>query len=88
MPAPRKYPNELRERDLRLVIEAMAEDPELLSNAAVHRVGPNVNVVPDTLLGWTNQARIKRWPVTRDHDGGVEQGQGARAGGQRTKASC
>jgi transposase len=58
VPAPRKYPNELRERALRLVNEAMAEDPELSLNAAVQRIGPRVNVVPDTLRGWTKQARI------------------------------
>jgi transposase len=58
VPAPRKYPNELRERALRLVNEAMAEDPELSLNAAVHRIGPKVNVVPDTLRGWTKQARV------------------------------
>ena len=58
MPAPRKYPSELRERALCLVTEAMAEDPELSLNAAVRRIGPRVNVVPDTLRGWTKQARI------------------------------
>ncbi len=41
-----------------LVNEAMAEDPGLSLNAAVHRIGPKVNVVPDTLRGWTNQARV------------------------------
>ena len=40
MPAPRKYPLELRERSIRLVNEAMAEDPELSMNAAVLRIGP------------------------------------------------
>lgn len=58
VPAPRKYPNELRERAVRLVNEAMAEDPGLSLNAAVQRIGPRVNVVPDTLRGWTKQARI------------------------------
>ncbi len=51
MPAPRKYPNELRERALRLVSEAMAEDPNLSLNGAVLRIGPRVGVVPDTLRG-------------------------------------
>jgi len=46
MPAPRKYPPELRERALRLVQEARKEDPELsLVNA-------------DTLRGWAKQAEI------------------------------
>ncbi len=58
MPAPRKYPDELRERALRLVIEAMAEDPRLSLNAAVKRIGPRVGIVPDTLRGWAKQRRI------------------------------
>ena len=45
MSAPRKYPNELRERALRLVSEAMAEEPELSLNKAVLRIGPRVGVV-------------------------------------------
>ena len=58
MPAPRKYPNELRERSIRLVIEAMAEDPSLSLNAAVLRIGPRVGVNPDTLRGWAKQHRV------------------------------
>jgi hypothetical protein len=42
MPAPRKYPNELRERSVRLVVEAMAEDPSLSLKGAVLRIGPRV----------------------------------------------
>ena len=58
MPAPRKYTNELRERGLRLVTEAMAEDSSLSLNAAVQRIGPRIQVVPDTLRGWVKQARV------------------------------
>jgi transposase-like protein len=58
MPAPRKYPQELRDRSIRLVNEAMAEDPSLSLNAAVHRIGPRVGVVPDTLRDWVKQVRI------------------------------
>ncbi|GEL21043.1 transposase [Pseudonocardia asaccharolytica] len=58
MPAPRKYPDELRERAQRLVAEAMTEDPSLSLNAAVKRIGPRVGIVPDTLRGWCKQARI------------------------------
>ncbi len=39
MPAPRKYPQELGERALRLVQEARREDPELSLNAADIRIG-------------------------------------------------
>jgi transposase len=58
VPAPRKYPQELRERAMRLVAEARREDPELSLNAAVVRVGTRVGVNPDTLRGWCKQAAI------------------------------
>mgnify|MGYP003509413728 CR=1 FL=1 len=58
MPAPRKYPNELRERAKRLVQEAREQEPELSLNAAVLRIGPRVGVNPDTLRGWVKQADI------------------------------
>jgi transposase len=58
VPAPRKYPDELRERALRLVEEAMNEDPQLSLNAAVHRIGQRVGIVPDTLRGWAKQRRV------------------------------
>jgi transposase-like protein len=58
MPAPRKYPNELRERSIRLVAEARAEEPGLSLNQAVKRIGPRVGVNPDTLRGWCKQALI------------------------------
>ncbi len=58
MPAPRKYPNELRDRACRLVAEAMAEDPALSLNGAVRRIGPKVGIVPDTLRGWVKQRRV------------------------------
>ena len=58
MPAPRKYPPELRERAQRLVAEAMVEDPTLSLNSAVKRVGERVGVVPDTLRGWIKQTNI------------------------------
>jgi transposase len=58
MPAPRKYPNELRERAKRLVQEAREQEPDLSLNAAVLRIGPHVGVNPDTLRGWVKQADI------------------------------
>ncbi|MGI8702228.1 MAG: transposase [Nocardioidaceae bacterium] len=58
MPAPRKYPIELRERAQRLVIEARRDDPHLSLNAAVVRIGPRVGVNSDTLRGWCKQAAI------------------------------
>ena len=58
VPAQRKYPNELRERAMRLVSEAREQDPELSLNAAVNRVGPRLGIKPDTLRGWCKQADI------------------------------
>lgn len=58
MPAPRKYPEELRERAKRLVVEAQEQEPGLSMNQAVLRIGPRVGVNPDTLRGWCKQAAI------------------------------
>jgi transposase-like protein len=58
--APRKYPNELRERAQRLVAEAREQDPDLSMNAAVVRIGQRVGVNADTLRGWCKQAAIDR----------------------------
>lgn len=58
MAAQRKYPQELRERALRLVEEARKEDPELSLNAAVIRLGQRRGVNADTLRGWVKQAAV------------------------------
>ncbi len=58
MPAPRKYPNELRERAQRLVAEAREQDPSLSLSAAVKRIGPRVGINADTLRGWCKQTDI------------------------------
>ncbi len=58
MSALRKYPPELRERAIRLVVESRAEEASLSLNQAVLRIGPRVGVNPDTLRGWVKQADI------------------------------
>ncbi len=58
MPAPRKYPNELRERAIRLVAEAREQESDLSLNAAVKRIGPRVGINADTLRGWCKQADV------------------------------
>ncbi len=70
MPAPRKYPQELRGRAMRLVREAQEADPELSLNAAVKRIGSRVGVNADTLRGWCKQADIDagRRPGTTTDD--------------------
>jgi len=40
MPAPRKYPDEIRERAKRMVAEAREQDPSLSLHAAANRIGP------------------------------------------------
>jgi transposase len=58
MPAPRKYPNELRERAIRLVAEAREQEPDLSLTAAVGRIGARVGINVDTLRGWCKQADV------------------------------
>jgi transposase len=60
VPAPRKYPAELRERALRLVQEAREQDPDLSINQAVVRIGQRTGVNADTLRGWVKQVAIDR----------------------------
>jgi transposase len=58
VPAPRKYNDELRQRALRLVVEAREQEPELSVTAAVKRIGSRVGINPDTLRGWVKQADV------------------------------
>ncbi|PZS23121.1 MAG: hypothetical protein DLM61_24580 [Pseudonocardiales bacterium] len=58
MPAPRKYPAELRERATRMVAEAREEEPTLSFNAVVERIGHRVGVNRVTLRGWCKQSAI------------------------------
>ena len=57
MPAPRKYPNELRERAIRMVLDALEHEPG--SQRGVYgRIGEQLGVKPDTLRGWVRQIQI------------------------------
>jgi transposase-like protein len=76
MPAPRKYPAELRERAVRLVLEAREQEPELSLNAAVVRIGERVGINKDTLRGWCRQSEIdvgRRPGITTDERARIKQ---------------
>ncbi|MDH5152734.1 transposase [Kocuria palustris] len=55
MAAPRKYPDELRERAVRL---AMDQAEEGNGRAVFRRVGVQLGINPETLRGWVRQAQI------------------------------
>jgi transposase len=56
MAAPRKHPDELRERATRLAVEAR-KDPASRSGA-LSRIGGQLGINPETLRNWVNQAEI------------------------------
>ena len=59
MPAPRKYPDELRDRATRLVEDLLADpELELTVAAACTRVGEQLGINPETLRGWVTHAEI------------------------------
>lgn len=62
MPARRRYPAELRDRAVQLVVEATKDDPGVPLMTAAARVGQQMGVKPSTLRNWCRQA-------TADEDG-------------------
>jgi transposase len=56
MAAPKKYPDEVRDRAVRLVLD-IAESAGSVSGAC-RRVGEELGINPDTLRGWVKQAQV------------------------------
>jgi transposase len=68
MAAPRKYPDELRERAIRLALGAK-KDP-VTRPAVCWRTGEHLGINPETQRRWDNQAEIdagdRTWTTTSD----------------------
>jgi transposase len=54
MVAPRKYPEELRERAIRLAVEARRDPAARVG--ALRRIGEQLGINPETLRNWVTQA--------------------------------
>jgi transposase len=54
MPAPRKYPDELRERATRLVVEARRDPASAVG--AIRRIADQLGIHPEALRTWVKQA--------------------------------
>lgn len=67
MAAPRKYPEELRERAIRMAVD-LRRDPATRTGA-LRRVGEQLGISPETLRNWVTQAEVdagERAGITTD----------------------
>ena len=59
MPAPKKYPEEMKDRAIRLVEDLLADpEIEISVTGACSKVGQQLGINRDTLRGWIKQAQI------------------------------
>ena len=59
MPAPKKYPDEVRDRSIRLVEDLLADpDLQLSVTGACTRVSEQLGINRDTLRGWFKQRQV------------------------------
>ncbi|NYH51390.1 transposase-like protein [Nocardiopsis arvandica] len=56
MPAPRKYPPELRERTIRMAVDARQNSAT--RNGAIARVADQLGINRETLRNWVSQAEV------------------------------
>jgi len=56
---PWKYPDELRDRAVRLVLD-LVKDQDASVTAACRKVGGELGIKADTLRGWAKQAQVDR----------------------------
>ena len=52
----KRYPREVRDRAVRLVLETCDQYPSL--NQAIHSIGVKLGVGPESLRGWVRQAEV------------------------------
>lgn len=59
-----KYPDEVKERAVRLLLEAFEAEPNLSQSAVYKRIGERLGISPDTLRGWFRKSQAKEGSIT------------------------